>query len=522
MRMGRLLAVGLALFLLLGSSAAAEENNGSSAAKASSPPRALGVGRSSDQVESLPAAIQAKPQGVDSPAATKVEPLKVVNTVAPSNVNLRFVVGKSAMTVNGEEKQLDTPPIIREGRTMLPVRSLAESMGAVVKWDDQARAATITLGPTAMVLWLDKPEALVNSVPTPIDPDNPKVVPVEQNGRTLLPARFIAENLGVKVKWNEKEESVVLTNDSAGSPASGWFRVRGVVRNSRNGEPLAGVQLTAKADAPPPYTFNGTTGDDGSYSLDLPATSSFSIGLSAPGYEPKTWQVNAAGWLAIAAAPISPPLSQVPEDGYFRIFGFVKDQYGVPLSGASVSAKPSGMGGKEGYYITDASGFYFLDWPKWKAVLVKAEKKGYNSKGVSLQLGPPPPVYGEGGPMVVFVNPSGPTSRRIEQLPADGMVQQDLTVQSDQPKVITPPTPRPNPTPAPNPVPQVDYGLFHYSSYNAGTVDIFLDGRYLGTNPLYNIPVGVGWHRLRVVTPGGMVIIDKSLYMSPGGRWLFN
>jgi len=46
--------------------------------------------------------------------------------------------------------------------------------------------------------------AKVNGVDTPIDPTNPKVVPMIISGRTMLPVRFVAENLGCKVDWDTR------------------------------------------------------------------------------------------------------------------------------------------------------------------------------------------------------------------------------------------------------------------------------------------------------------------------------
>ena len=40
------------------------------------------------------------------------------------------------------------------------------------------------------------------------------VAPIAVNNRTMLPARFVAENLGAKVIWNEKEsEKIVIVKD---------------------------------------------------------------------------------------------------------------------------------------------------------------------------------------------------------------------------------------------------------------------------------------------------------------------
>ncbi|HOL83542.1 MAG TPA: copper amine oxidase N-terminal domain-containing protein [Caldisericia bacterium] len=44
-----------------------------------------------------------------------------------------------------------------------------------------------------------------------MDPTNPKVVPMIISGRTMLPVRFVAENLGCKVDWDQDTKTVTIT-----------------------------------------------------------------------------------------------------------------------------------------------------------------------------------------------------------------------------------------------------------------------------------------------------------------------
>ncbi|MCX8095854.1 MAG: copper amine oxidase N-terminal domain-containing protein, partial [Caldisericia bacterium] len=50
-------------------------------------------------------------------------------------------------------------------------------------------------------LWVGKNKAQVNGKDILIDPNNPKVVPLIIKGRTMLPVRFVAENMGCRVDW---------------------------------------------------------------------------------------------------------------------------------------------------------------------------------------------------------------------------------------------------------------------------------------------------------------------------------
>ncbi len=66
-----------------------------------------------------------------------------------------------------------------------------------------------------ITLYVGSPTALVNNEETRIDKDNPDVVPLVENDRTLVPVRFISEKLGLEVLWNNETSSVDIKNGEA-------------------------------------------------------------------------------------------------------------------------------------------------------------------------------------------------------------------------------------------------------------------------------------------------------------------
>lgn len=124
---------------------------------------------------------------------------------------LRLTIGSLTMYVDGNPVSLDSAPVIREGRTMLPIRAIAESIDAHVVWEAGERKVTIAHGMTTIELRIGDNSARVNGEAVQIDDANSKVVPYIANGRTMLPIRFIAEALGMDVEWNASTRMVVLT-----------------------------------------------------------------------------------------------------------------------------------------------------------------------------------------------------------------------------------------------------------------------------------------------------------------------
>jgi photosystem II stability/assembly factor-like uncharacterized protein len=120
-------------------------------------------------------------------------------------------VGKSAFTVNGASEALDSPPVIKNGRTLVPIRAIIEALGGTVGWDGTARKATVALGRVTIELWIGQSTARVNNISTRIDSTNLKVVPQIINGRTMLPLRFVTENLGATVGWEPVSQTITIT-----------------------------------------------------------------------------------------------------------------------------------------------------------------------------------------------------------------------------------------------------------------------------------------------------------------------
>jgi len=148
-------------------------------------------------------------------------------TITPSRSQtiLDFPVQSSFFYKNGQKIQMDTTPTIVAGRTFLPIRYVAEALGAKVEWDQDSQKVTITTTQpfikldgtistttaTTVELWVGKPTARVNGISVPIDPANDTVVPfVLPPGRTMLPLRFIAESLGAKVYWLQETKEVLV------------------------------------------------------------------------------------------------------------------------------------------------------------------------------------------------------------------------------------------------------------------------------------------------------------------------
>jgi len=130
-----------------------------------------------------------------------------------------FIIDNSSYTVNGELIVMDVSPVVIEGRTMLPIRYAATPLGAEVGWNDADRKVTVSLDNTLLELWIGQSKALINGNTIAIDADNPNVMPLIINGRTMLPIRFVTENMGCDVQWDPATRKVTITKTGTSAPS---------------------------------------------------------------------------------------------------------------------------------------------------------------------------------------------------------------------------------------------------------------------------------------------------------------
>jgi hypothetical protein len=126
-------------------------------------------------------------------------------TPLPSNT-LVFTVGSATILLNGVEKQIDSPPVIVEGRTFVPVRALMENIGGYVNFDAALQEITFSYKNKTIVMQIGSNEATVNG--NPVELDAPPYITSE--GRTMIPLRFITENLGLYVLWDFALQSITI------------------------------------------------------------------------------------------------------------------------------------------------------------------------------------------------------------------------------------------------------------------------------------------------------------------------
>ncbi len=129
---------------------------------------------------------------------------------------LKYKLDSTDYWVDGTKKgPMDTPPEINLGRMFLVIRYVTQELGAELSWEGTEKKITITTKTGKIIdLWVGRPLAMVDGASVMIDSDNMAVVPYIKEGRTLLPMRFVAEQLGATgdedVIWDGATKTVTL------------------------------------------------------------------------------------------------------------------------------------------------------------------------------------------------------------------------------------------------------------------------------------------------------------------------
>ncbi|RXE57542.1 copper amine oxidase N-terminal domain-containing protein [Acetivibrio mesophilus] len=122
------------------------------------------------------------------------------------NIPLRVVV-------DGEEVNFpDAQPFIdANGRTQTPSRFIGEAIGAIVTWDGNAKKAVFKMSGTTLELFIGKKEYQLNGQKKQMDTEALLI-----DGRTFVPARYVAEAFGATVRWKNEIKTVYIDTDDIG------------------------------------------------------------------------------------------------------------------------------------------------------------------------------------------------------------------------------------------------------------------------------------------------------------------
>ena len=114
------------------------------------------------------------------------------------------------VTLNGKPLSFDAAPAIENGRVLVPMRGVLESLGYSVHWKEHTQTVLAMKDGVDIFLPINSRTVTVNNETVQID------VPAKlQNGRTFVPLRFVAEYSGADVQWDDSSSTVMIQSADA-------------------------------------------------------------------------------------------------------------------------------------------------------------------------------------------------------------------------------------------------------------------------------------------------------------------
>ncbi len=132
--------------------------------------------------------------------------LDILFVITKETVVIKFQIGNKTVRINDEPTVMDAAPFILYGRTVVPIRVIAEAFGASIEWEGTTQTITILLNEKTIVMKIGSTIAQIDDNPTILE-----APPVIQNGRTFVPLRFIAEAFGASIEWEGTTQTITIT-----------------------------------------------------------------------------------------------------------------------------------------------------------------------------------------------------------------------------------------------------------------------------------------------------------------------
>jgi len=151
----------------------------------------------------------------------KIIPLSPGNTTITVSTSdgrkavCNFTVTGAKIVLNGEQLSFDQPPINTNGRLLVPIRKISESMGRSVYWNQEMQTALIDNETNALIvpLYSDTLYKAYEHAFESWEQVSLDVPALMSNDRILVPIRAICENLDANVEWDSKYSTAYITFD---------------------------------------------------------------------------------------------------------------------------------------------------------------------------------------------------------------------------------------------------------------------------------------------------------------------
>lgn len=116
-------------------------------------------------------------------------------------------IGKKNYQAGGKTSEMDVAPILKPGKTFVPLRFIGQALGFLVEWDVKTKKVTLNDGFTRMNFTIGQNVYFINNEPKFLSLYEE---PFIEENRTFVPLRIIGESFGREVRWFEETQKIII------------------------------------------------------------------------------------------------------------------------------------------------------------------------------------------------------------------------------------------------------------------------------------------------------------------------
>jgi len=145
--------------------------------------------------------------------------------------SLHAASAETRILLDGYELPFSAAPTVIQGSTMVPFRSIAESLSISVEWNPKAKTITAKSqgagDVTTVILTLNKKQAVVNGQTVSIP-----MAPVQMKGTVMVPLSFFSKQFGAEVAWDSGARQVLITSPQQPLYRLGFYAISSFAERS--------------------------------------------------------------------------------------------------------------------------------------------------------------------------------------------------------------------------------------------------------------------------------------------------
>lgn len=169
-------------------------------------------------------------------------PVWASTNINTNKVEISFKVGDATLKINGQDVQVEKP-FVTNGVTLVPLRVITEAFGAKVDWNGQEQSVTLNYNDKIIKLFINKKQVTVDGKETVL-----LEAPQINNNITMIPLRFVTENFGAQVSYDDKTAEIKVVKETGKTSVTDYEALLKKTTKAKIGDSFYGWSMNYPKD----------------------------------------------------------------------------------------------------------------------------------------------------------------------------------------------------------------------------------------------------------------------------------